>query len=200
MWAPDYATVEELKAYVSIPDDDTVDDTELAGKITAASRSIDDHCKRQFGQTDDLEARRFTAVARPDGVSVFGLGMVVVMDDLMDTTGLTVTAGGTAVTPDRYWPRNAPQRGEPYTRLWLPRGTTFAVDAIEVTALWGWSAVPPTVKEATLLQASRLFKRRDAPFGVAGSPDLGSEIRLLAKVDPDVAVMLHRYVRKGSVA
>jgi len=55
--------------------------------------------------------------------------------------------------------------------------------------------VPTTVKQATLLQASRVFARREAPFGVAGSPDMGSELRLLEKVDPDVAVMLVPYVR-----
>lgn len=192
MWEPDYATVPELKAYVSIPVADVVDDVELAGKIAAASRSIDQHCRRQFGQVAAVEPRVFTARARAGGA-------LVVIDDLMDTTGLVVTADGVAVTPDRLWPANAPVLGKPYTRLWLPTGTTCAVDGIEVTALWGWSTVPKTIKEAALLQASRLFKRRDAPFGVAGSPDLGSEIRLLAKVDPDVAVMLRKYVRRGAV-
>ena len=192
MWEPDYATVPELKAYVSIPADDTVDDTELAGKITAASRSIDDHCHRQFGQVDAPEERVFTAQARARGA-------VVIVDDLMDVTGLAIESDGTTVTAERLTPRNAPAKGRPYTRLWLPRGVTCEVDGIAVTALWGWSAVPATIKEATLLQASRLLKRRDAPFGVAGSPELGSEIRLLAKVDPDVAVMVHRYVRRGGV-
>lgn len=192
MWEPAYAEVDELKAYVSIPDDDTLDDTELAGKIAAASRSIDWFCRRQFGQVDEIEARTFTAQPHRRGA-------LVVVDDLMDVTGMVVTADGSAVTPDRLWPVNAPVTGRPYTRLWLPMATTCMVDGIEITALWGWVAVPDTIKEATLLQASRLFKRRDAPFGVAGSPDLGSEMRLLAKVDPDVAVMLRKYVRRGAV-
>lgn len=192
MWEPSYATVPELKAYVSIPDDDTVDDAELSGKIAAASRSIDQHCRRQFGKVDALEPRSFTASTR------YG-GALVVIDDLMDTTGMAITADGSAVVASRLWPSNAPAVGKPYTRLWLPTGTPCTIDGIEVTALWGWSAVPQTIKEATLLQASRLFKRRDAPFGVAGSPDLGSEMRLLAKVDPDVAVMLRKYVRRGAV-
>ena len=51
-------------------------------------------------------------------------------------------------------------------------------------------------QEATLLQASRLAARRDSPFGVAGSPDAGSEMRLLARVDPDVAVALEPYRRR----
>jgi hypothetical protein len=64
---------------------------------------------------------------------------------------------------------------------------------VKVTALWGWTAVPVAVKQATLLQASRFFSRRHSPYGVAGSPELGSEIRLLARVDPDVGVSLRDY-------
>lgn len=186
MWEPDYATVDELKAYVSIPDDDTVDDAELAGKITAASRSIDQHTRRQFGQVEAIELREYPI--RRNGL--------MVVDDLTDATGLLVEVDGTSVVPLYLNPRNALQRGMPYTRIFLPSGSSGVA---QVTALWGWVAVPATIKEAALLQASRLFKRRDAPFGVAGSPDLGSEIRLLAKVDPDVAVMLERYVRRASV-
>jgi hypothetical protein len=55
-------------------------------------------------------------------------------------------------------------------------------------------AIPDAVKAACLIQASRFFTRRYAPFGVAGSPDSGSEIRLLAKVDADVAVILGPFI------
>jgi hypothetical protein len=68
-----------------------------------------------------------------------------------------------------------------------------------VTAVWGWTAVPTSVKQATLLQASRFHKRRHAPFGVAGSPEMGSEIRLLSRVDPDVSVALRDFNRLRAV-
>jgi hypothetical protein len=51
------------------------------------------------------------------------------------------------------------------------------------------------VHTATLLQGGRLYTRRSALFGIAGSPESGSEMRLLSKVDPDVAVMLRGYRR-----
>lgn len=192
MWQPAYAEVDQLKMYVGIPADDDTDNTELSGKIVAASRSIDEFTRRQFGKVESVEARSYTAQHR------YG-GALVMIDDLMDVTGLTVSVDAAAVTPDRLWPTNAALKGQPYTRLWLPSATSCAADAVQVSALWGWAAVPPTIVEATLLQASRLFKRRDAPFGVAGSPDTGSEMRLLAKVDPDVAVMLKPYARRAVV-
>lgn len=55
------------------------------------------------------------------------------------------------------------------------------------------STVPAGVNTATLIQAARFFKRRDSPYGVAGSPEMGSELRLQAKLDPDVYVMIKPY-------
>lgn len=197
-WAPDYVTVDELAAFRRIGDD--ADDTELAVAITAASRAIDLHCgpNRQFGKVDAVQERVYTARARPDRGR-----WVVDIDDLMSTTGLVVEVDGTALAGYTLEPRNAAQNGRPWTRLVVDPDSavqpTGAEYEMAVTALWGWSAVPVAVKQACLLQASRFVSRRDSPFGVAGSPDLGSELRLLAKVDPDVAVSLRPYLRLGGV-
>lgn len=192
-WKPDYVELADLKSYLRIDDDDTTDDTHLARDITAASRAVDRHCRRQFGKVAAPELRYYTASYRPGGV-------VVVVDDVMDLTGLVLQVSGSDVAADRWWPRNAPQDGMPWTRVYLPSGTTTAVEAVGITAPWGWTDTPDAVVEASKLQAARFAKRRDAAFGVAGSPETGSELRLLAKVDPDVAVMLADYVRRGGVA
>ena len=79
---------------------------------------------------------------------------------------------------------------------------TEAIDLVCGTTAVQFSPVPASVKLATEMQASRWAKRRDAPFGVAGSPELGSELRLLPKLDPDVEVLLSGhgdYVRYGTV-
>ena len=189
-WKPDYATSADLKAYLRIGD--AVDDAQIALAITAASRAIDRNTKRQFGLVDAPEARKYTA--RWD----CNRGRYVVrIDDLMTQVGLTITTAAGAVDVFALKPANAALEGRPWTLIVVDPTSavkpTTLEDAVTVTAKFGWTAVPATVKEATLLQASRLFKRRDAPFGVAGSPELGSELRLLAKVDPDVHVMLSDY-------
>jgi len=56
--------------------------------------------------------------------------------------------------------------------------------------------VPGPIHQACLIQTNRLIMRRDAPFGVAGSPEVGSEVRLLARLDPDVETMVRPYMRK----
>lgn len=191
-WAPDYVTAADLKAYLRITD--AVDDAQVALAVTAASRAVDRCCNRQFGLVAAPEARVYTARWDSDRGRY-----VVDIDDLMTVTGLSVTGENGAVDVFAKQPGNANLAGVPWTRLVVdPTSTTLPTlkeDGVTVTARYGWATVPVAVQQATLLQASRLFKRRDAPFGVAGSPDLGSELRLLAKVDPDVEVVLGPYRR-----
>ena len=45
---------------------------------------------------------------------------------------------------------------------------------MQVTAKWGWAAVPDDIKGAAFLLANRLFEERNAPFGTVGSADFGA--------------------------
>jgi uncharacterized phiE125 gp8 family phage protein len=196
-WAPDYVTAAELKTYIRV--DDTVDDLVIGTAITAASRIVDRHTNRQFGLVDPAVAQLYTA--RYDKRRC---QWVVDVDDFQTTVGLTVQIDGSIVTTFVKEPQNVIVQGRPWTRIaFTPESEvtpTGKVDEVGVIAKWGWTAVPETIKQATLLQASRLFVRRGAPFGVAGSPEQGTELRLLARVDPDVAVTLGPYIRWWSVA
>lgn len=199
-WAPDYTTVAALKAYVRIPALDTQDDVQLALAVTAASRAIDNATNRQFGLVATPEARYYTAEWQSCDNRY-----TVEIDDVMIVTGASVVADPTGdgdfdltVTAYDFKPVNAASKGKPYTQLWIDRTVSLpvsAVDGLQVTARWGWSDVPDTIEQATLVQASRFFTRREAPFGVAGSPESGSEMRLLERVDPDVKVMVQSYYR-----
>jgi hypothetical protein len=194
-WAPDYVTKDDLKAYLRIDSGDTVDDAQLPLAVTSSSRAVDLTTHRQFGQVAAPEARLYTP--RWDSSRC---RWVIEIDDLMTVTGLTLNIAAGAITQYQLEPLNAAQRGRPWTRLVISKDSTIKpkgeVGEATMVAKWGWLAVPDTVKEATLIQGSRFNKRRDAPFGVAGSPESGSELRLLAKVDPDVAVMLASYTRR----
>lgn len=196
-WKPDYITADALKAVLGITD--TRDDDEIARAITAASRAIDHYCNRQFGQANTAVARYYTARWDRDLCR-----MVVDVDDLMTTDDLVVKVDGdgddtyettlTLGTDFFTHPRNAAADDRPWTQLVASRNAVNSFpcfeSAVEVTAQWGWDEVPTEVTEAAVLQANRFFKRRTAPFGVAGSPEMGSELRLLERLDPDVGVTL----------
>lgn len=195
-WKPDYVSTAEAKAYLRITD--SVDDTEIGLLCTAASRAIDLRCGRQFGQVAAPETRVYNARydrhrRRP--------AWVVDIDDLPTTTGFTVAVNGTTVTAAGYTlePRNAVLKGKVWTLLVFGplAEATPCGDEYEISSAgsWGWGAVPSTIKSAGRLQVNRWLSRRDSPYGVAGSPQDGSELRLLEKLDPDVALMLSAFAR-----
>lgn len=208
-WKPDYVTVDELQVFVGMPTADTQDDAALGSAITAASRAIDSWCARQFGVLS-MAATRYYAW---DGRYLEGRPALRV-DDVQTTTSLAVTVSqGTdgvfpttlvSATDFDLWPFNAAADGEPWTHLLLRTTavSTFPCRArsISVAALWGWTAVPGLVKQATLIQAARWFKRKDSPFGISGSPDFGGELRLLDKLDADVSVLLQPVRRLWAAA
>jgi hypothetical protein len=183
-WAPSYVDLTDFKAYLKIQD--SADDEQLTLAIAAASRAVDTYCRRQFGRTDTPETRTFT--------SYHDRAQCLWAAETDDYFGqVLVTVCGTAVTgtPE---PINAPNYGRPYTRV-----AVLSPGSVAVSGNFGWTAVPDAVVQATMIQAARINKRRDSPFGVAGSPQDGSELRLLAKLDPDVQVLLAGYKRPGLV-
>jgi hypothetical protein len=201
-WAPDYCSVEQLQDYLEFNGVGNRDEESLSWAIAASSRAVDKVANRQFGLVDAPEAR--TYLANWDR----GTGRwFVLIDDLMTTVGLQVatdpltdeTFSGSVADAYVLMPRNAAPRGVPWTRLDITSASTATPAAperaVQVTARWGWTEVPPAVVQATVLQAARLLARRNAPFGVAGSPDAGSEVRLLAKLDPDVLTSIRPYQR-----
>lgn len=186
-WAPDYSTPQLVTDYLDV-DTGSVD-AYVGMWITTVSRNVDDFCHRQFGKTDAPEERYYTPVwDRRDQcwyVDVDDLDGAAAADLVIeDDSGQTVT--GAVLLP-----RNAAVKGRPYERLRL----NVATGEIAGTAVWGWSAVPAAVPTALLLFAARLNARMDSPFGIAGSPSEGSEIRLLAQLDPDFRTVLKPWRR-----
>ncbi len=52
----------------------------------------------------------------------------------------------------------------------------------------------PVVSEAATILAARIFKRKDAPFGVVGSAELG-QMMVIARQDPDVKLLMQNFRR-----
>lgn len=192
----DYATSAELKAQLGITD--AVDDTAIASVLTAASKAVREHCGRDFSPAGAAVARLYApnddTCIEVDDVSTL-TGLVVKTDDNDDGTFETTWT----ITSDFIVaPHNALADDEPVTRLAAVGSRGFPVGTmrptVQVTASFGWVAVPADVKRATLIKAARLFRRKDTPEGVAGGGDFGV-VRISRWEDPDVAMLLAPYVR-----
>lgn len=190
-WAPDYVTATQLKDYLNIQHDDA--DLFLANWATAVSRNVDDYCGRQFGQVATAETRTYKPVWDRNECKTY-----LEIDDIQDITGLAVTdEDAVAITDYSLEPLNAIKKGRVYTRILLP---TYYTSNVTILGKWGWNTVPAAIPTSAFIQGARLNARRHSPFGVAGSPTEGSEIRLLAQLDPDFKTTLKPYVRKWYVA
>lgn len=198
-WQPAYCTDTELESWIQ--DGSGANSAELLLAIEAASRSVDKATNRQFGLVASAEDRYYTAeydrrLRR----------WVIEIDDLMTATGLEINVdldsdGIYDDEIDNYdlTPINASANSRPWTQIIVdPESAnlpTNALNGVKVTARYGWTTVPDTIKLATMIQASRLFARRNAPFGVAGNPEVG-EMRLLEKLDVDLMTSVQSYVRR----
>lgn len=196
-----YASLSDLKSAIRITDTDS--DGLLQVALDAATSAIDEHCGRKFAIGGGSVTRYFA----PNGDGT------VTIDDIYSATGLVISVNGIAIpvaVPNvsagyTLTPENATALGEPFTGFYyqsFPASSfplLFAIQRANVavtTDKWGYAAtIPASVNMACLLQASRWFARRNSPYGIAGSPEMGSEIRLLAKLDADVAVLLAGKVR-----
>jgi hypothetical protein len=201
-WAPQYCTFTDLQEWIQDGTDSSTGGQLLA--IETASRAVDRICNRQFGLVEAAENRIYNAT-----YDRYRQRWVVDIDDLMTVTGLVVTAASSEGVYDKpvdvftLEPVNAAARARPWTKIVVGLAAanhpTTGLATVRVTARYGWTTVPDTIKLATMIQASRLFARRSAPFGIAGNPEVG-ELRLLEKLDVDLATSVQPYVRHWGAA
>lgn len=196
--ANEYATLAMLKSALGITD--SARDDALNQALASASRSIDRTCGQRF-YLDSVTSQRIYNPARR--IYSDASGDTFLVDPIGTITGLIVELGSgsswTAVTDYETHPDNAIVDGRPITGLLRTSSLwTWSYSSrtrLRVTAKWGWPATPDDIKTAALIQASRLFKRKDSPEGVMGSAEWGA-IRL-SRRDPDVWNLIEPFVLPG---
>lgn len=195
--ANDYADLPTLKTHLNIQADDTTRDALLSKALASASRGIDRETGRRFYLDPAPVARTFRLAGRTMRDSD---GEHLLVDDIGSATGLVVETGSgasfAAVTTYETSPDNALLDGLPVTSLLRPLSMWgYGTTRVRVTARWGWPAVPDEVVQATLIQAARLYRRKDSPEGVTGSAEWG--VVRLSRVDPDVYALIKHFTLPG---
>lgn len=199
-----YCTLAELKGHIVANgggDFTAEDDTNLEIAINAVSRWLDNHFDTSFYAR--TETRCYDAQWHD----------LLYVDDLLTVTTLKTDEDedGTYETTwasSDYWlePRNAATNKRPYRQVRrratgdysFPVGVEYG---IEITGTWGYCTEanrPAEITQFTLLMAHRLWKRKDAIFGVAGTPALGVQI-IQARItaDEDLMLLLTGIDRRG---
>lgn len=192
-----YVTLEDIKTRLGGA---TIDggDPQLEARITSACRAIDVHCGQFFYDAGSASARTF----RPRSntrlkVDPFSTttGLVVKSDTSNDGTYATTWAAA-----DYELDHYGDDSTNPYDTIIAVGSYSFPMyyrrrRAVQVTAQWGWATVPQLVVEAATILSVDLWKRKDAPFGIAtGTVDFGG-LRIGRDVMAQVASLLQTFVR-----
>ncbi|SNY29034.1 head-tail connector protein [Paractinoplanes atraurantiacus] len=187
-----YTSLPDVQTAIGKIEDDDRDDLILKA-IAAASRLIDRRTGRRFYADRVATARTFPVC----GQSMYvGGEQVLLVDDIATATDLAVATGSTGSwTPVSTWetgPDNALAYGQPITEIRAAAGWIPATGRVQITARWGWPAIPEEIAQAAQLLAARLYRRKDSPNGVIGSADWGT-IRV-SRTDPDVEALIQPFV------
>jgi hypothetical protein len=198
--ANEYASLADLKGQLGVTD--TSKDVLLFRALSAASKAVERRTKRKFW-LDETPVQR---TLNPHGRVVNDeRGSVLLVNDIGDLDSLAVETGSgtsfSAVTGYETWPDDALGDGFPVTALLL--ATTYwatGTNRVRITARWGWPSVPDEIVQATLLQAARLYRRKDSPDGVSNNPGLAGEDWISLRIpslDPDVRTLIDPFVLPG---
>lgn len=189
-----YATLAQVKAALRLTD--TIDDTLIENAIESASRRIDGYTSRWFYKTAQTPVQVYPATIYECGTlnDMSSTSVTVKIDSVGDGSYATTWTQGQNYQLE---PLNAGLSGKPYRRIVAINGFNFpvAVDKplVQVTAQWGWNAIPSDVTQAAILLSMRQFARLNAALGVVGFADMAMQVRA---VDPDVRDLLNPYVLK----
>ena len=184
-----YITLAEIKSALRITD--SIDDVRLEKCVQRASRWVDQQTGRFFYQ----QAGTYDyTVINPYNVRITDLatatGLVVTSDDNNDNT---FTGTWVYNVDYRLEPTEAPAYGFPFNFLVSQDAEWIPDTRIRVAGTFGYPAIPDPIAEATLLLAIRLFKRPDAPLGVAGFGELG--VVMVRGSDLDARNLIMPFIR-----
>ena len=197
-----YANRNQIKAALRIGTADTIDDELIDNCAGAASRLIDGFCNRKFWAVGSATVRVYQAedsfFCSIDDIS----GTAITLQTSTNADGVFDTTW--SPTDWQLEPLNGNLDGIEWAYdkiraigdyLFPTVNANYGEQAlVKVTANFGWPYVPETITQATIIQASRIFKRYDSPLGVAGFGDMGA-IRVSRALDPDVAQLVEPYRR-----
>jgi hypothetical protein len=188
-----YATLSQVKSALRITDQ--IDDSLLNTSISSASRWVDGYCDRGFSVAAAATAI-YVPTGRMDDLAVDDWNTVTsiaIDEDLDDTFSLTLRPIDYLLLPLN---RRSGNITFPYNRVRPQEDGYWPVSygraTVRIVGTRGWPAIPDAVREATILQAARLYTRLSSPLGVVSFGDMGA-VRVSRFADPDVEMLLAPY-------
>jgi hypothetical protein len=164
-----YATLTQIKAYMSISDN--TDNDLLEDLVESASRSIDRIANRRFYLDSSASARLYRAYSNifvfVDDIGTTSSLVVAMDEDGNGTYSKTLTLNTDYILD----PLTSQSLNRPFTQLTMVSNTeSWPIfpgitsnglrPGVQVTARWGWPSVPDDINMACLILTADQYKRK----------------------------------------
>ncbi len=205
-WQPQYCAAADLANW--LPGVSQADPS-ISVVIEAASRAIDQATNRQFGQTAG-QTRSYIPKWHLDRWYVDNL------DDMPGQPAAVniVDDSGAVLQPVTAWvmtPRNAPNNNRPFEGMefygvgvgdygYGGYGFGFPYPLpvrrlVQVTGVFGWSAIPQPIQLATQIQAARFYERQSTVMPLT-SQRVDDVAYSFSQLDPDIEASIAPFRRQ----
>jgi hypothetical protein len=205
-----YVSIEELKSSINDNSTQTKDDYEMQRACITSTSLIHDLCGQHFFQIQEARTFSYDSITEmfidavvPGSITKFALDYDG--DGVYEVEWTEGVNYQTSRCNERYNTRwLGEERPHDYVQVLMGNGGAIPTgggllpfvwaytpsNRVQITATWGWQEVPWNIHHAALLLAVDLFKAKDAPWGVAGTSELGL-VRVQA--NPQIMELLAKY-------
>ena len=181
---------------------DTAEDAEIDSDLKAVSRYLDRRLGRFFTKDASAVARTYMRGPHTDPRilwvdDIAASPTSIKIDD--DNDGSFADETALAAADFELWPLNAGKGAEPqpWTMIYLPKsgskGNWPAGHRVEVTAQWGWPAIPDAIVRATAHLTAIL--RLETPRATRRIPELGDVVEASREAQSIVRELAGAYRR-----
>jgi len=156
------------------------------------------------GSWKELEMMEMNRVVKCETCGAWGYWLSNREDDLPPGhEDDTILCGGDAsgLRPDRPYCDDCQMATQMATQQQAERPRTlrrYRFHGQRSVGMWGWNYVPTDVKKACVLEAMKIYKSDDVPFGATPFGETGV-LRTGDKMHPETRMLLAPYIRTGAL-
>lgn len=195
-----YTTLETVKLYLDIPDEDENDDEILQLLIEEAQKVIETFCRQVFEVTED-STKYFRLLPLNRGGKFDGRSLF--LDDPLYEITTIVNGDGVAFSPTDYvtTPWDEPpffviELRQSTGVVWRPNSTYPSETVIAVVGKWGYSlSAPDDIRHATTRLAAWFYNQRKNSSDMDRTISVGDMTILPSRIPSDVYDLIKSYQR-----
>lgn len=182
-----YVTVERIKGYLGIEEEETSDDVLLEELLLSSEDFIDKYTGNTFVSVSKTKYYQHSNL----------VGRTLVLDDYLQSITTLTNGDGNILTSEKYI--LMPKNGSAYSEILLKSDYSWEFDDIlesfiTIVGMWGlFSTAPQEIAHATIRLVSYLYRQKDNHQDLDRTIVAGNSTILPQNLPIDVKMILNKY-------